>query len=136
MRRVLLAVTLIACISGTAAAQTINPRAVAFTASADHNVIWTPEPGQPGTPVPVLSHYLLEIDESGVAIRTTDLGKPTPAATTNEIQTPLERTGLLQNHTYTVYVIAVGPGGNARSAEAGPIKWTVPAGVTRVTIKP
>lgn len=139
--RTLLVAAVLALVSGTATAQTPvnNPSAVAFTASVDHDVIWTPAPGQPGTAGPVLTNYLLEIDENGAPVRTTDLGKPTPSST-RQISVPLTQTGLQQNHTYMVVVVAVGPGGNTRSDPAGPFGWFVtvpvipPAPPTNVTL--
>lgn len=139
MRSFLVALIGLAVCSGTATAQTVsNPSAVAFVASADHDVIWTPAPGEPGTAGPVLTNYVLEVRENGTAVRSTDLGKPTPSAT-RQIVASLTMTGLQQAHTYTAVVVAVGPGGNTPSAPTASFGWVVstplaPAGVTNVIL--
>lgn len=139
MRRLLVALLGLAVVSGTATAQTVsNPSAVAFVASVDHDVIWTPPPGESGTAGPVLTTYLLEVRENSAVVRTTDLGKPAPSAT-RQIVVSLTMTGLQPTHTYTAVIVAVGPGGSTPSAATVPFGWFAttpppPAGVTNVTL--
>lgn len=137
--RTLLSVIALTVLSGTATAQTVvnHPGGVSFTASVDHNTIWTPAPGEPGVPTAVLTNYVMEVQENAAAVRTTDVGKPTPSAT-GQIATPLTMTGLQENHTYRVVMIAVGPAGSNRTPPSNPFGWFVampaPAGVTNVTL--
>lgn len=116
MRRLLF--VLFVLLGAPAFAQTttvLNPSTVIFTASPDHNATIG------GTAV--VSNYVLEVYDGTTLVRSTDLGKPTPNAS-NDISAPLTNAGLAKNKVYTAFVVAVGPGGSARSATgSSPFAW-------------
>jgi hypothetical protein len=99
-------VVVVACASFAEGRQTVkvNPSQAVFTASPDHNTA-------------ALTSYSMEVSrqDNGTVTRTTDLGKPVPAAN-SDITVPLVRSGLSNNVVYVFHIIATGPGGSTRSA--------------------
>lgn len=96
-----------------------SPTTVEFTASPDHNAT------DNGTAV--LTRYDVEIYTQAnqtAVVRTINIGKPTPAQTTNLISYTQLRPELdqLPVNTYVAKVVAVGPGGTGRSAASNPFQ--------------
>lgn len=97
-----------------------NPSTAEFVASTDHNAV---ENG-----VSLVTSYRLDVlDASNVVKSSRDIGKPTPAATTNLItytQLASMLTSVPQG-TYTARIYAVGPGGDNGSAPSNPFSVAV-----------
>lgn len=121
MRTLRLLLAALACCIVPLQAQTapvLAPSAVAFTASPDQALVL-------GT-TPILTNYVIEYYQGTTLVKSTDIGKPTPAPTTNDITSPLSSVGLVKNTVYTLQIAAVGPGGTARSANSVPFAWPAP----------
>ena len=101
--------------------QLVNPSTVQFAASTDHAAVQNT--------VAVVARYLLEIlDPAGALAKTVDLGKPAPDATGQIAFTGLVAAmNTLPPATYTVRVVAEGPGGQGRSALSDPFSVQVRA---------
>lgn len=98
----------------------------AFTASADHS-----RTTSFGTAM--VDRYDVEVYNSANVVQTTiNIGKPTPAPTTNEIAVPLGSTlvnSLTKDALYTFRAVAVGPGGAGRSLPSSPFGVPNPVGL-------
>ena len=117
LRTGVLAICAIGVLAGAAQAQTtvINPTAVEFTASADHN---TSVGG-----VAVVGNYQLDtvsLTPTGALAFTKALGKPTPSPQNLIRVTVPEFLTLTANQVHYAYVSAVGPSGSGRSAVSDP----------------
>jgi hypothetical protein len=108
MRALLLSLGLLVGLALPLSAQTtptVNPSQAVFTASASHSLT-LPD----GTPL-VTGYRLRVLDDStGATVRTTELGRPAPAAS-GDISVPLTSTGLQPNKTYRFTVDVLWSGG-------------------------
>lgn len=99
----------------SASAQVVNPTTAVFTASTDHSTV------QNG--VVLVDGYSLDImlgNATGALALSISLGKPVPAAN-NEITANVGGSfAKLLSGTYVATVVAVGPGGSARSVPSDP----------------
>lgn len=116
-------------LSGAAEAQVVNPSAVEFEASADHNATVL---GQAA-----VTRYELRIYAIGEAmpVSTFDLGKPAPVGTRITVTNTAFFTPLAIGE-YTARVAAIGPGGEGLSDATVPFgRLPAPAQPTAVTLK-
>lgn len=108
----------------TGHAQVNNPTQAVFVASPDHSVVVN------GTAV--LTNYQLDImvgTATGALAVSQNLGKPTPAQTTNEITSDISPViQKLTSGTYVAFVSAVGPGGAGKSPASDPFGRITAAG--------
>lgn len=106
---------------------TLNPSTVTFTASPDHTTTLG------GTAV--LTSYVVEVYDGASLVKSTDVGKPTPAAN-GDITVPLSSQSLAKNKVFTAQVAAVGPGGTSRSAPSNPFAYPgAPAAASSVRVQ-
>lgn len=116
MRAVLVAVgLLLIAVPAVAQSTVVNPTAVEFTASTDHN---TDVGG-----VAVVTNYQLDtvsLSPTGALAFTKNISKPTPDASNKIRVTVPEFLTLAPNVIHYAYVSAVGPGGAGRSVVSDP----------------
>lgn len=94
---------------------TLNPTVAVFQASPDHSVTVGGSA--------VVTSYTLEVYDGTTLARSSDLGKPTPAAN-GDISVPLAQGTLAKNKVYTFQIVTVGPGGSVRAAApSNPFAW-------------
>lgn len=108
------------CSSSSALAQAPAPYTLSFTASANHSAMEHTQP--------VVAGYQLVLrPEGGSDLPAIELGKPAPDATnvvTVDVSSQLQA---LPAGTYVAKVKAVGPGGEAVSADSAPFSLTISA---------
>ena len=129
MRKAVIALFVLG-LAASASAQVINPKAVAFIVSADHNMSVL------GTPV--VTRYELRFFVGGVAVPYTyDLGKPvTPTISEVVVTNPAIFTPLASN-AYTAKVVAIGPSGEGVSEATVPFgQIGAPLPATALTVRP
>lgn len=128
----LLAMILVLCCTGMARAQTlvINPTKADFVASSDHSATSTLDGSA------VLTSYRLDLYLAGASspMTSVSLGKPTPVSG-HIVVSPAELAAIPVGQRMFARVVAVGPGGEAASADSNPFgRLGPPAGATAVSI--
>jgi hypothetical protein len=120
-----LCVGLSLCATSVQAQLVMNPKTLTFTCSADHTATLAD-----GTAL--LTRYDAEYYPAGavaplpVPTKVQNLAKPTGTNGGACAPTTVDKTGLADKTQYVIYVVAVGPGGSARSAAASnPFVWDV-----------
>lgn len=129
MRYVFVVVVLLPllAVSPSAAQTIVNPTRAMFTASADHNAVWTDNSTTPPTTGPMVDHYELQFSLMAgtfATVFTQNILKPTPGAgNTITVQFATFPTlaafanGLPKNTLYSAKVAAV----NLAGATASPV---------------
>lgn len=104
----------------TALAQTVtvNPSAVQFVASDDHDAVALD--GSALVSRYDLRVYLQATGITGTPLKTVNLGKPTPVSGSIVVTDSALFAGLAQNVVYVATVAAIGPDGAAESTPSNP----------------